>query len=89
MISTINYLKLKNILLKNFRNTRVLIESRGIFNSRIFIENTRITINKYKLIISNEEKDIIVEFAMLKKVKFYDSGRFELIYNDITILFEL
>ena len=89
MISTINYLKLKNILLKNFRNTRVLIESRGIFNSRIFIENTRITINKYKLIISNEEKDSIVEFAMLKKLKFYDSGRFELIYNDITILFEL
>lgn len=67
MISTINYLKLKNILLKNFRNTRVLIETRGIFNSRIFIENTRITINKHKLIISNEEKDIIVEFAMLKK----------------------
>lgn len=89
MISTINYLKLKNILLKNFRNTRVLVETRGIFNSRIFIENTRITINKHKLIISNEEKDIIVEFAMLKKVKFYDSGRFELIYNDITVLFEL
>lgn len=89
MISTINYLKLKNILLKNFRNTRVLIESRGIFNSRTFLENTRITINKNKIIISNEEKDIIVEFAMLKKVKFFDSGRFELIYNDITILFEL
>lgn len=89
MISTINYLKLKNILLKNFRNTRVLVETRGIFNSRIFIENTRITINKHKIIISNEEKDIIVEFTMLKKVKFFDSGRFELIYNDITILFEL
>lgn len=89
MISTINYLKLKNILLKNFRNTRVLVETRGIFNSRIFIENTRITINKHKIIISNEKKDIIVEFTMLKKVKFFDSGRFELIYNDITILFEL
>lgn len=89
MISTINYLKLKNILLKNFRNTRVLVETRGIFNSRIFIENTRITINKHKIIISNEEKDIIVEFTMLKKVKFYDIGRFELIYNDITVLFEL
>jgi len=50
MISTINYLKLKNILLKNFRNTRVLVETRGIFNSRIFIENTRITINKHKII---------------------------------------
>ena len=68
MISTINYLKLKNILLKNFRNTRVLVETRGIFNSRIFIENTRITINKHKIIISNEEKDIIVEFTMLKSV---------------------
>lgn len=66
-----------------------MIESRGIFNNRTFLENTRITINKHKLIISNKEKDIIVEFAMLKKVKFYDSGRFELIYNDIVVLFEL
>ena len=66
-----------------------MVETRGIFNSRIFIENTRITINKHKIIISNEEKDIIVEFTMLKKVKFYDSGRFELIYNDIVVLFEL
>ena len=89
MISTINYLKLKNILLKNFRNTRVLVETRGIFNSRTFLENTRIIVNKHKLIISNEEKDIIVEFTMLKKVEFYDSGRFELLYNDIVVLFEL
>lgn len=89
MINTIKYLEFKRLLLKHYRNTRVCIELRGAVNSRMFIENTRITINKNKLIISNNEKDFTIEFMMMKKIKLAEKYHIELIYQDFGITLEI
>lgn len=89
MMNTIKYLEFKRLLLKHYRNTRVCIELRGAINSRIFIENTRITINKNKLIISNDENDFTIEFMMMKKIKLAEKYHIELLYRDFTVILEL
>lgn len=85
MISTVNYLKLKNILFKHYKGSEVRIEMRGIIQNRISIDKTRITINKQKLIFSNEENDYIIEFMLMRKIKLEDFHRLELIFEDFTI----
>ena len=89
MMNTIKYLEFKRLLLKHYRNTRVCIELRGAINSRIFIENTRITINKNKLIISNEENNFTIEFMMMKKIKLDEKYHIELLYRDFIVILEL
>ena len=88
-MNTIKYLEFKRLLLKHYRNTRVCIELRGALNSRIFIENTRITINKNKLIISNEENNFTIEFMMMKKIKLDEKYHIELLYRDFIVILEL
>ena len=89
MINNLQYLKFKKILLKHYKNTRVCIELKGIIDTRIFIEKSRITINKNKFIISNNDKDFTVEFLMVKKIKLNEIQHIELIYKDLTVILEL
>ena len=89
MISTINYLELKKILLKKFVNVKVMIQLRGILDTKIFIENTRIMINKHKLTIFNSEHDFSIEFMMMKNFKIEEKCHIELIYEDFTVILEL
>ncbi len=89
MISTINYLELKKILLKKFVNVKVMIQLRGILDTKIFIENTRIMINKHKLTIFNNEHDFSIEFMMMKNFKIEEKCHIELIYEDFTVILEL
>lgn len=88
-MNNLEYLKLKKILLKHYRNTRVLTELRGIVNTRNFIEDTRVTLNRNKLIISNENQDFTVEFMYMKKIKLNEYEHLELIYQDFTVILEL
>lgn len=87
--ATVNYIKLKNILLKYYKNTRVCVEVRGILDTRIFIEKSRITINKHKLIISNENTDFTIDFLCMKKIKLKEKYRIEMVYTDFTVILEL
>ena len=88
MLCDINYLRMKRILLKNFRKSNVHIESKGIMNTRFIIQKARITINKHKLIISNEDMDATILLDFIKKAKIDDITRIELIGLDAQYILE-
>lgn len=89
MINEINYLRMKRTLLKNFRKANAHIETKGVMNTRFIIEKARITINKHKLIISNEDLDCIILLDFIKKAKINDGLRIELIGLDTQYILEV
>lgn len=89
MINDISYLKMKKALLKNFKNMKVHIETKGTINTRFIIEKARITINKHKLIISNEDLDATILLDFIKKAKIDDGLRIELIGLDAQYILEV
>lgn len=89
MLCDINYLKMKRTLLKNFRKANVHIETKGVINTRFIIDKARITINKHKLIISNEDLDATILLDFIKKAKIDDITRIELIGLDAQYILEI
>lgn len=89
MINNINFLKLKNIILKHFKNARICIELRGMVNTKFFIDNSRIIINKSKIVIANDEKDFTMELMNVKKVNLKDIYHLEFLYEDLVLILEL
>lgn len=85
----VNYLKLKHILLKYYKNERVYIEQKGIITTRIIIDKAKILINKHKLVIVNDDTDCIIEFDLLKKMKIEDKLHIELVYMDFKVILEV
>lgn len=79
MLLDINYLRMKKLLLKYFKNTRVYIETKGEFSTRYWIDKSRLLINKHKIIISNEDIDCILLLDDIKKIKIYGMTRIDLI----------
>lgn len=65
----INYMRIKRILLKEFRNKQIYIEIVGYINTKFYINNSRLLINKHKIIISNEEADCIILLDYIEKIK--------------------
>lgn len=89
MISVANYEKLKNLLLKNFKNMTIAVKTYGAVQTNTMINNANITFCKNKIIISNEDKDVSINFLTLKKIKFDDEYRIKLKYDDFNLLIEL
>ena len=89
MISVANYEKLKNLLLKNFKNMTIAVTTYGAVQTNTMINNANITFCKNKIIISNEDKDVSINFLTLKKIKFDDEYRIKLKYDDFNLLIEL
>lgn len=89
MIKDTDFLLLKNILLKNFANTYVTIILNGSIQTQILIKDSKITICKNKIIISNEDKDFTIDFLMMKKIILDDKYRIKIIYNDFEIILEI
>ena len=85
----INYLRMKRILLKDFKNQRIYIETQGTFTTRFWIDKARITINKHKLIISNEDLDCIILLDFIKKAKIDGGLRIELNGLDARYILEI
>ncbi len=56
----INYLRMKRIILKQFKKQNVHIEVQSTLSTRFIIENARILINRRKLIIQNDNMDCII-----------------------------
>lgn len=79
ILDYLSYFKMKKILLKNFRNERVYIETKGIINTRFYINKSIILINRHKLVIANEEADCTILLDYIKKVKFYETSVIKLI----------
>ena len=89
MLCDINYLKMKKTLLKNFKNQRIYLETKGTFATRYCIDKARITINKHKLIISNEDLDTTILLDFINKIKFDGGIRIELIGLDAQYILEV
>lgn len=89
MIKDADFLLLKNILLKNFTNTYVTIILNGSIQTQILIKDSKITICKNKIIISNEDKDFTIDFIMMKNIILDDEYRIKIIYNDFEIILEI
>ena len=89
MIKDTDFLLLKNILLKNFANTYVMIILNGSIQTQILIKDSKITICKNKIIISNEDKDFTIDFIMMKNIILDDEYRIKIIYNDFEIILEI
>ena len=89
MISFANYNKLKNILLKNFKNMTITIKTCGAVQTNIMINNANITFCKNKIIISNEDRDVSINFLTLRKINLDDEYRIKLKYDDFKLLIEL
>lgn len=89
MFGDIKYLQMKKLLLKNFRNSRVYIESKGSFNTRFCIDKSKVLINKRKIIISNEDIDCIILLDFIKNIKIDDDSRIELISKDSQYILEI
>lgn len=89
MISTINYAKLKHILLKNFKNQRICIEITGIITTTVIIDNARILINKNKFILANEETQFELEFLMVNKIKFDEKWHIQIFFDEFKIVLEV
>lgn len=89
MLNNVNYIKLKNNLLKYFKNEMVVIELKGNLETKLVIHEAKILINKRKVIILNDDLDFSTEFRYIKKIKF--DGNFKLIlqYKDYHILLEV
>ena len=84
----INYLRMKRILLKQFRKQNVHIEIQGTLTTRYIIENARILINRRKLIIQNDNLDCIILLDFIKKAK-VDNLCIELIGLDSKYILEI
>lgn len=89
MIKDTDFLLLKNILLKNFANTYVTIILNGSIQTQILIKDSKITICKNKIIISNEDKDFTIDFIMMKNIILDDEYRIKIVYNDFEIILEI
>lgn len=89
MLNPINYASLKNVMFKYFKNQRVLIEIRGVMQTKMFVENAKISINRCKLAIYNDTTDFSIDFGELKKLKTQDKYHIELIFESFTIEIEV
>ncbi len=89
MLNNINYVRMKKALIKNFRNQKVYVEVKGIFSTRIWIDKSKILINKHKIIISNEDIDCTILLDFIKKIKTDKALRIELIGMDAQYILEV
>ena len=89
MLNNINFLKLKNIILKYFKNQRICIELKVIINTRFFIDNSKIIINKSKIVIANNEKDFTMELMNIKKMNLKELYHLEFLYDDFAVILEV
>lgn len=85
----INYFKMKRIILKDFRNQRIYIETKGTFATRFWSDKAKILINKHKIVISNEDIDCTILLDMIKKAKIDGRLRIKLIGLDAQYILEI
>lgn len=84
----ITYLRMKRIILKQFKKQNVHIEVQGTLTTRFIIENARILINRRKLIIQNDNLDCIILLDFIKKAKI-DNLYIEMIGLDSKYILEV
>ena len=87
-MNKLNYLNLKNNVLKYFKKQDVFVEIKGVITTKQCIEKANISINRNKLMIFNEENDCTIEFDLMKKMKIKDHIHIEFIFAEIKVIIE-
>ena len=67
----------------------ITIKTCGAVQTNIMINNANITFCKNKIIISNEDRDVSINFLTLRKINLDDEYRIKLKYDDFNLLIEL
>lgn len=78
----LKYLKVKNIILKNYLKQDVYVTVKGNIDTRIPVKKARILITKRKIVLSNEDTDFTIDLYWVKKVEIEDKLRIMFLYND-------
>ena len=68
----LDFYKLKNILFQKYNNARVLIQIKGEIYSRYWIKDSKVFINRNRLILTNGNEKFIISLNKIKNIK-YDS----------------
>lgn len=78
MLLDVNYLRMKRLILKNFKDFNVYIEVKGEFNTKYCIGKARVLINRHKIIISDENVDCTILLDFMEKIKINSESCIEL-----------
>ena len=89
MINELKYIKLKNILEKEFEGKRVGIHICGIITTSIVLDNTQIIINKNKVVLADENNQFELEFLMVNKIKFDEKWHIQIFFDEFKITIEV
>ena len=75
----LDFYKLKNILFQKYNNARVLIQIKGEIYSRYWIKNSKVFINRNRLILTNGNEKFIISLNKIKNIKYDSDLHIELI----------
>ena len=75
----LDFYKLKNILFQKYNNARVLIQIKGEIYSRYWIKDSKVFINRNRLILTNGSQKFIISLNKIKNIKYDSDLHIELI----------
>lgn len=76
----LNILKLKKVLLNNFKGQKVYITTNGVFSLTISIEDAQVIANSQRIILgNNNERDFIINLFEAKKA-IIDKSEFKITF---------
>lgn len=75
----LDFYKLKNILFQKYNNARVLIQIKGEIYSRYWIKDSKVFINRNRLILTNGNEKFIISLNKIKNIKYDSDLHIELI----------
>ena len=75
----LDFYKLKNTLFKKYNNTRVLVQIKGEIYSRYWIKDSKVFINRNRLILTNGSQKFIISLNKIKNIKYDSDLHIELI----------
>ena len=75
----LDFYKLKNILFQKYNNARVLIQIKGEIYSRYWVRNSKVFINRNRLILTNGNEKFIISLNKIKNIKYDSDLHIELI----------
>lgn len=78
--------RVKHILLKYYRNVNAQIKLHGVINTTLFFENTKVLIDKRKIILSDgEHKNFIVDLEDIEKIQIINVWHIILKYKNLEV----
>ena len=82
----LNYIKLKHILLKNFRNETTHIIEKGAITTRVILDKVKIIIDNQKIMLSDgNNENVIIDLNYVEKIKILNNWHINLKFKEFEI----